>query len=575
MLQKIIMFGAWLFATAVQGQSWNMLGGGNSRNNHSPQYGLDEVQTPVWVVNDAAFTGFGGNIYTFGDRFAATRWNLNAGYSIIECRDLNSGELLWVSPDFGPTSKLHVTAFNEDAVYAHDYDESSMTYYALDPNNGQVRWSYPSYTFGPLDSPIFDCERNPIINTSLEVFNLDISVVRSVDKNTGETLWLLPEYVVILPNKLKTAYGDKLYMVTGSAIDPKKLMAADLNTGEILYYSDPIPGLSSQNSSPFIGHDGTIYIFRDGGDLLAYTDTGSGFSLQWQHTPDSLPIFQNPSVEADGNILFVDNGSIKRVSRADGSTLGLSAIDNLSTGTSILTTRDSAIHIANGEDAYMALSYDLQTVLWVAENTGNNTYAMPNLSYNGTMIMAGSGTTLRAYRNTQAYPPVADFYASQYTVFTGESVSFINASSYEPTEFQWAFEGGSPATSTDSNPAVVYDQPGTYRVELSVSNGLGSDMILKDCYIRVFPDTGLHVGNKPLHTRIIALPNPFHNSFRLQGEDLKPGSHYRIFNAVGMPVYEGVIQEVPFLFDAAALPASVYYMRFDQFPDICVKLIKN
>ena len=251
-MNKNILF-ILLFVTGsyANAQSWHAIRGGNMRNNLSPQYGLKDTQTPLWVVNDAAFTGFGGNIYTFGDRFVATRWNLSTGKSIVECRSLHTGELIWISPDFGSTSKLHVTAFNEDAVYVHDYDDNIRMYHALDPATGQVKWSHPSYTFGPQDSPIFDKYRNPIINTSLDEFNVDASLIRSIDKDTGETRWVLQEFVVILPNRLKAAYGQTLYMVSGSAVDPKKLIAIDMEDGEILYYSDPIPGQGSQQSSPW------------------------------------------------------------------------------------------------------------------------------------------------------------------------------------------------------------------------------------------------------------------------------------------------------------------------------------
>jgi PKD repeat protein len=485
MNKKILIILLCVISSYANAQSWNALRGGNQRNNLSPQFGLKVTETPLWVVDDAAFTGFGGNIYTFGDRFVITRWNLSIGKSIVECRNLHTGELLWVSPDFGPTSKLHVTAFNEDAVYVHDYDDNIMMFHALDPENGHVKWSHPSFTFGPQDSPIFDYDRNPVINTSLDDFNEDASLIRSVDKDTGETLWVLQEFVVILPNRLKAAYGNTLYMVTGSAVDPKKLIAVDLRNGSILYYSDPIPGQGSQQSSPFIGPDGTIYVFRDGGDLFAFTDTGSGFEMKWQHTPQNVTTLMIPAVEVDGNIIFVDNGQVKRLSHINGEILATSLVNNLPLWSSLLATRDSMIHISNGGNAYMALSYDLQNVLWTETNTGNNTYALPNLSYNGTMIMAGNGTVIKAFRNNQPHPPVAEFLASVYHINAGQSIEFSDFSSYQPTSWEWTFEGGSPATSTQQNPIVTYNQPGHYSVSLVVHNALGSDTLIKEYYVKV------------------------------------------------------------------------------------------
>jgi len=575
-MKKILPFILLCFVLSFSNaQSWQALGGGNQRNNLSPHYGLKETQTPLWVINDAAFTGFGGNIYTFGDRFVATRWNLSIGKSIIECRSLETGELLWVSPDFGPNSKLHVTAFNEDAVYAHDYDDNIRMYYALDPANGQVKWSHPSYTFGPQDSPIFDCERNPVINTSLDEFSQNASLLRSVDKNTGETRWILQEFVVLLPNKVKTAYDNTLYMVSGSSIDPKKLVAVDLSNGEILYYSDPIPGQASQNTAPFAGPDGTIYVFRDGGDLFAYTDTGSGFVMKWQHSPQNVAHGQNPAVEVDGNILFIDNGQVKRVSNSNGQTLAVSSMSNLPLTSSLLASKDSVIHISNGGNAYMALSHDLQTIIWTVNNTGNNTYALPNLSYSGTMIMAGNGTTMRAYRNNQPHPPVAEFLASGYTLNTGESISFSDFSSYQPTSWEWTFEGGSPASSTEQNPVITYSQPGLYSVSLLVHNGLGSDYRLKECYIKVESVTSVqnNLTNDPESVRLY--PNPFSNYILIDGYNLRQGQRIQVYNTVGLPVFDAIIDHLPYRIDLSAFPPSVYFIRIEQYSDKVWKAIKN
>jgi PKD repeat protein len=76
--------------------------------------------------------------------------------------------------------------------------------------------------------------------------------------------------------------------------------------------------------------------------------------------------------------------------------------------------------------------------------------------------------------STPVTAPVADFTASATTVCEGEQITFTDAST-DATSYSWAFEGGTPATSTDQNPVVTYAAAGTYNVSLTVTNAAGSD----------------------------------------------------------------------------------------------------
>ena len=80
--------------------------------------------------------------------------------------------------------------------------------------------------------------------------------------------------------------------------------------------------------------------------------------------------------------------------------------------------------------------------------------------------------------------PEADFEASQQVVATGNSIDFSDLSSGQPTSWQWTFEGGEPATSTEQNPqGIMYLAGGTFDVELTVTNEFGTNTILKEDYI--------------------------------------------------------------------------------------------
>ncbi len=81
----------------------------------------------------------------------------------------------------------------------------------------------------------------------------------------------------------------------------------------------------------------------------------------------------------------------------------------------------------------------------------------------------------------------ADFNADRTTICTGESVVFTDASFNIVSGRTWTFTGGSPSTSTSSNPTVTYSQPGMYAVTLSATDGTTTDVETKTNYIRVLP----------------------------------------------------------------------------------------
>ena len=87
-----------------------------------------------------------------------------------------------------------------------------------------------------------------------------------------------------------------------------------------------------------------------------------------------------------------------------------------------------------------------------------------------------------------AAAPVANFSASATTISAGGSVNFTDLSTNIPTGWTWTFAGGTPSSSSVSNPNnIVYSTAGTYTVTLVSSNGIGSDTETKVGYITVNP----------------------------------------------------------------------------------------
>jgi PKD repeat protein len=84
-----------------------------------------------------------------------------------------------------------------------------------------------------------------------------------------------------------------------------------------------------------------------------------------------------------------------------------------------------------------------------------------------------------------APPPIADFTADHTEIGAGGTVRFTDASSGDPFEWAWEFEGGSPATSSLQNPTIRYNNPGLYTVSLTATGYGGSDTKTVEEYINV------------------------------------------------------------------------------------------
>lgn len=93
----------------------------------------------------------------------------------------------------------------------------------------------------------------------------------------------------------------------------------------------------------------------------------------------------------------------------------------------------------------------------------NNLWSPGNLTFTGT---DGTPAVLCT--------PVADFADRPKFICAGGFVQFFNASwGGDAIGRVWTFPGGTPATDTSANPSVVYSNPGTYDVSLSVTNAAG------------------------------------------------------------------------------------------------------
>lgn len=86
------------------------------------------------------------------------------------------------------------------------------------------------------------------------------------------------------------------------------------------------------------------------------------------------------------------------------------------------------------------------------------------------------------------------FSSDKTSAIVGDTVHYQDMSIGYPTTWTWTFEGGTPSSSTDQNPSVVYDTPGSYAVTLVVTNGKDSYTKTVTNYVTVVTSTHIDDG---------------------------------------------------------------------------------
>lgn len=129
-------------------------------------------------------------------------------------------------------------------------------------------------------------------------------------------------------------------------------------------------------------------------------------------------------------------------------------------------------------------------------------------------------------------PPVADFGANITTIQVGGNVEFSDLSQNNPTSWSWSFEGGTPTTSDEQNPTIIYNDPGVFDVSLTVTNPFGSDTKTEDNFISV--DTLTFIDHDGVSLKLSVYPNPVSDKlFITFNEKIQKGVFVSIFSLEG------------------------------------------
>ena len=144
---------------------------------------------------------------------------------------------------------------------------------------------------------------------------------------------------------------------------------------------------------------------------------------------------------------------------------------------------------ASGFGHAMDFDYTTNTMYLATFESGaaKNTLRIVDLTDGSTTEVGDVGGLSGILAVAPAKTLSSDFSANDTTPCKGSGVQFTDLS-VNATTWSWVFEGGLPPTSNYQNPTVIYRTPGSYNVELTITNGSDSATELKEDFITVLEE---------------------------------------------------------------------------------------
>ncbi len=409
-----------------------------------------------------------GNAYIYG------------GDSPYKLQKYNAvGALQWTYTNGWDSSTYWVGALIVDrAGNSYVTSGSAAGIAKVNTSGGQV-WINPSSLFSVDEywSLAFNCDETELITggtrlTGLPPFFDGSGRVYSIDLTNGNVLNgirvsnAIPSFLINDPNEVRSVCSSpngNYYFLTLDTIGSLTLGISSINweafSGYRFGYGSPNYGFTPQGQS--VIRATATYIFTADGDSIVKRDINTGNVVAAAaipggghattlFVPGTLPKNGGIDIDSCGNVYV---GSQQSVSMFDNNLNFISS-----------TPTPSAV-------------YD------VAVGAGGEILACGNGFATSLTMGACTQVHLNCVTNTL---PVSAFSAPN-TICPGTCTGFTNLS-VNATSYQWYFLGGTPAISTDVNPAsICYNTPGTYDVALVATNASGSDSVMLANYITVYP----------------------------------------------------------------------------------------
>jgi hypothetical protein len=395
-----------LTAPAVHAGDWTNNGGNASRN------GLSDEVGPI--AADPLWSGGRSSIIAWQPMIAGRRVFLvrQTGFppagepngSPVVCQDLDTGAELWFRhvPYVSGDWTTWILGTSNGLVYASRSGNGasvSQIVYALDQATGNTAWtSAEPIDAGPYDGVVFTTDGDMVVGNA--------SNVRRISAADGSTVWTSPRICNVTSSCGVALSGDAVY-VAEPAPGGNVIRKLDLATGMSLYQTPVMVGFTLQNT-PFAGPDGTVYLSRTQNNpstdfFYAFDDTGTALVERW-HVDAGWTTFSEWGCASDGSVYMIDRTfRVRRLDPATGATLATSMDPIASSGPSPHMAVDASgkVYLSNGgfSNGRLYSFNDDLSLRWSVAVTNIN-QGGPSLGEDGTLVVAGIGTDVRAYRSS-------------------------------------------------------------------------------------------------------------------------------------------------------------------------------
>ncbi|MEQ1747303.1 MAG: PKD domain-containing protein [Saprospiraceae bacterium] len=376
----------------------------------------------------------------------------------------NSVNFLWDFPGGSPTSSSAqnpVVVYNAPGTYTVTLTVSNSA-----GSNSATQTSYITVNPGPTAA------FSSAVNGSSATFT-------NTSSNAGTYSWNFGDNGTSTnANPTHIYAADGTYTVTLTATGP---CGTSTTTQSVTIATPPTAGFTATPTA-------------DCGPLtVQFTSTSSpnstGFDWQFPGGTPSSSTAQNPVVvyNAPGTYSVTLTVTNAQGSNSTTQTNLVTVFENASSSFTSTTTGASV--------SFQNTSTNSTTYHWNFGDNGESTQEDPTHTYatDGTYTVTltssnscGSSTSTQTV--TIITPPTAGFTAGPQTGCGPLTVQFTSTASANATNFYWEFPGGTPATSSDENPMVVYTAPGSYSVTFTASNSAGSNTSTQTNIVVVQPD---------------------------------------------------------------------------------------
>ena len=383
----------------------------------------------------------------------------------IVAQDLGTGAELWsiqLPINFPDSWWSDVLAIRDGHVYATRAGNGNTNHeylYALDPADGSVVWpSEALIDSGGTETPSFASNGDILVG--------EFGSILRIDHTDGSTMWQTPRQCLSSDGCAVSVFGNRVYGwegISGSGTIDYVVGVYDANDGHRLYGSVPL------RSQPFgvnqigllVAPDGTIYAPMSnntpGDALVALEDTGTALVEKWRFPLGYVPL-ATYAVGPDGTVYATSADSeVVRLDPSDGNVLNTSfpiPWDAAAFFPRIAVDARGRVFLSNSSVALGALyAFDSNLRLRWMEPVPDTVSGGPAIGADGTVVVAGSGTTVRAYRTPFAAdsPLAVDAHTNASTVSDGDGVFEPGETVLVEPSWENTTGAGAPATGTASN----------------------------------------------------------------------------------------------------------------------------